>query len=74
MLSQVGIGAEPKNGGSAKFGLVQSATTDTMDLGHSQHRNPGARFGGHVEQPRGSRLEGQHCRCEQLLESADRGM
>jgi hypothetical protein len=33
MLSQVGIGAEPKNGGSAKFGLVQSATTDTMDLG-----------------------------------------
>jgi hypothetical protein len=33
MLSQVVIGAEPKNGGSAKFGLVQSATTDTMDLG-----------------------------------------
>jgi hypothetical protein len=60
MLSQVGIGAEPKNGGPAKFGLPQGGTTDTMVPAH-----PGA-------QPHGSRLEGQHCRCEQLLESADR--
>jgi peptide/nickel transport system substrate-binding protein len=34
MLSQAGIGAEPKKGGSAKFGLAQGATTDTMDPGN----------------------------------------
>ena len=34
MLSQVGIGAEPKKGGSAKFGLPHGATTDTMDPGN----------------------------------------
>ena len=34
MLSQAGIGAEPKRGGSAKFGLPHGATTDTMDPGN----------------------------------------
>ena len=34
MLSQAGIGAEPKKGGSAKFGLPHGATTDTMDPGN----------------------------------------
>jgi len=34
MLSQAGIGAEPKKGGSAKFGLAHGATTDTMDPGN----------------------------------------
>jgi hypothetical protein len=63
MLSQVGIGTEPKNGRPAKFGLSQGATTDTMVPGN---------YRGHFEQPHGSRLEGQHCRCEQLLESPDR--
>ncbi len=33
MLAQAGIVAEPKKGGSAKFGLAQGATTDTMDPG-----------------------------------------
>ena len=40
MLSQVGIGAEPKNGGPAKFGLSQGATTDTMVPGN--YPEPGA--------------------------------
>src|SRR5262245_44490319 len=44
MLSQVGIGAEPNNGGPAKFGLFQGATTDTMDPGH--YPAPRRRSGG----------------------------
>jgi hypothetical protein len=70
MLSQVGIGTEPKNGRPAKFGLSQGATTDTMVPGNYPEQVPFWR--GHFEQPHGSRLEGQHCRCEQLLESPDR--
>jgi peptide/nickel transport system substrate-binding protein len=34
LLSREGIGAEPKKGGSAKFGLAHGATTDTMDPGN----------------------------------------
>ena len=34
MLNQVGIGAEPKKGGSAKFGLAHGSTTDTIDPGN----------------------------------------
>ena len=33
MLAQVGVAAEGKRGGSAKFGLAQGATTDTLDPG-----------------------------------------
>jgi len=54
MLNQVGIGAEPKKGGSAKFSLAHSSTTDTRPRQLSRHRNPGAVLGGHVEQPHGS--------------------
>src|SRR5262250_1621490 len=31
MLANAGIGATPKKGGSAKFGLAHGATTDTLD-------------------------------------------
>ena len=34
MLSRAGIGAEPKKGGLAKFGLAHGATSDTMDPGN----------------------------------------
>ena len=34
MLNQVGIRAEPKKGGSAKFGLAHGSTTDTIDPGN----------------------------------------
>jgi len=44
MLSQVGIGTEPKNGRPAKFGLSQGATTDTMVPGN--YPEPGAVLAG----------------------------
>jgi peptide/nickel transport system substrate-binding protein len=31
LLAEAGVAAEPKKGGSAKFGLAHGATTDTMD-------------------------------------------
>ncbi|MFI5015331.1 MAG: ABC transporter substrate-binding protein, partial [Hyphomicrobiales bacterium] len=31
LLAEAGVAAEPKRGGSAKFGLAHGATTDTMD-------------------------------------------
>src|SRR5258705_7605695 len=46
MLSQAGIGAEPKKGGSAKFGLAQGATTDTMDPGNYQDTGTQVAFWG----------------------------
>lgn len=33
MLSRMGVAAEPKRGGSAKFGLAHGATTDSLDPG-----------------------------------------
>jgi hypothetical protein len=46
MLSQVGIGTEPKNGRPAKFGLSQGATTDTMVPGN--YPEPRCRSGGAI--------------------------
>src|SRR6188472_2206225 len=34
ILSQAGVAATPKKGGSAKFGLAHGSTTDTMDPGN----------------------------------------
>ncbi len=31
LLAEAGVAAEPKNGGSARFGLAHGATTDTLD-------------------------------------------
>src|SRR4029079_3485172 len=43
MLSQVGIGTEPKDGRPAKFGLSQGATNDTKVPGNPE---PGAVLAG----------------------------
>ena len=60
MLSQAGVAATPKKGGSAKFGLAHGATTDNLDpAGYPDAGTQVPFWGSYVQQPHRSRRRRQ---------------